>query len=308
MSWMFEKANQTTYYLPMILKGYYGWPLPTTLPGQKPFIASIENTARRPSAFGGFVRPQLYGANETGWIQKITGWTSTEKIMRQSSSVSLVLSKEWWMGWKHMQRHLDLPSPAQVYTPWSYSPRDLKKMRYGFSPVLFNNLEDQLCVSDYFNHQFQVNSLNLLSLLPSKKHRVWVSKFQIQLLWWMAKSQPLSMSDCLHHMYNWQIRDGVRFPLGSITSQVNIVEQLQNHGWLECLPQRDGRPLMRVSDMGRRVLSLLSPQTEDKMLPERIAQWKQDGFIQSKEYMDAYLMDFFHAQWAHMKQKGLLSS
>lgn len=307
--WMFEKDDRETFYLPMLFRGYYGWKIPYPQVGKKPLIGSLNHLCRIPSGLdpAGFSRPRVFQCTENGVATVCTQWKKFEDLVKQMSTVQVFLSGNWWISWEAMRQHLSLPQEDHVYTPFSYSPSCMKKMMYGLAPFDLQRIdENRLMVKKYFDHQFKINSLNLLSCLPSFQKKSWVSKYQIQLLWRLSKMDPCSISDIMQMMHHWKETQDGWIALGSPSSRVSILEQLQDHGWMEILPQLDSRPLMKISKKGHRVLELLAPEMEDEDLPWRLEQWKDQGFEKSHPEINAYLLHSFEAQWFHLKQKNII--
>ena len=145
-------------------------------------------------------------------------------------------------------------------------------------------------VRHYFNVQFAVNAMGVLALLPAVQGR-FLSKYQVQLLYEIAKQPPRTLS-VLHHVMN-------EWPggLGSVLSRGEIIRQLQDGGWI-----KNGCNGFVLSGLGSSLLSQLHPECEDPGLPGRLQGWCALPFEKAKCEMDSYLMTWFGRQRKFMQE------
>ena len=147
----------------------------------------------------------------------------------------------------------------------------------------------------FFDFNFNVNSL---AIFGESLRRVGVdteifsmSKFSLQLLYWLKGRPPITEGRLIKAMDNWTGTG--RYPvceMGSAASRDRIVSDLCEMGLLTFQGLE-----ITLSAKGTQFLGLLHPDCEDSDLPARIAAW-QGGWPQSKENMTLYLRTFFGKQ------------
>lgn len=176
------------------------------------------------------------------------------------------------------------------------------------------NLEYGL-VKRYFDWNWNVNSL---AVLGAAMRRAGVpadappmSKYALQLLYWLRNEPPRSEGEIVHQMQRWVGTGRYTYPqyqapsLGSPASRAQIVENLLDAGllkkvlpenWMGPVAENRSPPyLLTVSERGRTLLELLHPDCEDPDLPFRLDAWCQQG-AKAKPAIDRYIRTFFGKQ------------
>lgn len=153
-------------------------------------------------------------------------------------------------------------------------------------------------VRQYFNHQFTLNSLAILSKALQPRTG-WVSKYQLQLLLHLAEQPPMTQGRCLVQMNRWAGTG--RYPsqgegLGSAISQVAILEQLIEKGWWSSTDPSQPKALWALTRLGQEAVAKIHPKCKDTDLPFRLTAWSQQGLVASRPAMDRYLRTFFGRQ------------
>ena len=158
-------------------------------------------------------------------------------------------------------------------------------------------------VRHYFDHQFSVNSVAVLAKTLGES--AWISKYQIQTLFLIARHGSLSEAQVLQRMHHWTGTG--RYPregsasdlgLGSARSRHVIVDQMVARGWLDRHAVIGEKPMWQVtlSSRGALVLLKLHPGCEDADLPFRLHAWAEEGLAASRPAMDRYIRTFFGRQ------------
>lgn len=147
----------------------------------------------------------------------------------------------------------------------------------------------------YFDYNFNVNSLALFGECLRKvgidTSDFGMSKYGLQLLYWLRGQEPISEGCILNSMDQWS-GTGRYHPhgLGSSASRASIMTQLRRAG-LSAYQDR----LTTITDRGNEFLNLLHPDCEDPDLSARLAAWQAD-WPNSKDKMSRYLRTFFGKQ------------
>lgn len=159
----------------------------------------------------------------------------------------------------------------------------------------FRELSNSGWAKRFFDFNFNVNSLTIFS---ECLRRVGVdteifsmSKYSLQLLYWLRGRPPIHEVRLIKTMYKW--RGTGRYPeceMGSAASMTRIILDLAGMGLLAY----EGLELT-LSAKGAEFLDLLHPDCEDSDLPARIAVWQKD-WPQSKDNMIRYIRTFFGKQ------------
>jgi len=166
----------------------------------------------------------------------------------------------------------------------------------------------------FFDYNYNINAMAFFShaLFPNLAQVVdpmttrsgaqpyQVSKYGLQLLY-ALRDQPLQerpegvLWEVFHKMKNWTGTG--RYPpcpLGSVTSQGEIVQGLHSSGLMEHA---------ELSPSGRAFLDRLHPDCCDPDLPARIRIWEQD-WPGSRPSMERYLRTFFGKQKRYRPRKA----
>ncbi|HDR9179280.1 TPA: type IA DNA topoisomerase [Burkholderia vietnamiensis] len=148
----------------------------------------------------------------------------------------------------------------------------------------------------YFDFNFNVNSLALLgTALRDAGVTVsdfMMSKYSLQLLYWLADDPHATFSSLIQAMQEWR-GTGRYAPalLGSPASRVEIIQGLQDAGL--AVPNAAGQ--VRLTSTGRRFLQLLHPDCRDADLPARMAEWERT-WPESRPKVESYIRTFFGKQ------------
>lgn len=202
---------------------------------------------------------------------------------RESTAYRIDRDRRWSYG--HALR------PAECRILKSLTHNEINKQF--ISPDLMVGVEDLVHrgrVRHYFNVQFAVNAMGVLALLPAVQGR-FLSKYQVQLLFGLAKQPPRTLSALHRVMTDWP------GGLGSILSRGEIIRQLQEGGWIE-----KGCDGFLLSGLGSSLLSQLHPECEDPGLPDQLQEWCALPFKKAKCEMDSYLMNWFGRQRKFMQE------
>ncbi len=163
----------------------------------------------------------------------------------------------------------------------------------------------------HFDHAFTVNSRLILGRTMQDAgcapdaHAP--SKFQVQLLYHLARTGRTDEGRAIHAMSAWSgtgrypvqrrhERHGVRF--GTEASRAPIVRHLIESG----LAAQDGR-WISVSDLGRRFLDLLHPDCEDADLPFRMTEWCRMPEEEGRARIDRYVRTWFGRQMRFLARR-----
>jgi hypothetical protein len=170
----------------------------------------------------------------------------------------------------------------------------------------------------YFDHQFALNSLAILgkTFVRPDQPQLWVSKYQIQLLFALGRLSPAREGEWSRRMRAWRgtgkyfdvnkpappqpkYLGSIKEGMGSAASRMPMFQKMVSWGWI-C--RMDDRRNWGLSEEGRRALDALHPKCEDPDLPFRLDEWCRQGLAVSRPSMDRYLRTFFG------RQKNLLDS
>lgn len=150
----------------------------------------------------------------------------------------------------------------------------------------------------YFDWNWNVNAQAVLNLvardagLPASRYPL--SKFNLQLLYWLRDNGNLPLSKVIQAMTYWK-GTGKYAPsshFGSAMSRVAIWNTLVEAG----LALEDSRGRCTLTASGALFLSKLHPGCLDADLPHRLHQWCTLGLPESKKNIDRYLKTFFGRQ------------
>lgn len=162
---------------------------------------------------------------------------------------------------------------------------------------------EQAKVKRYFDFNYTINSLAIfgrtLARIPSVPENFMLSKYALQVLYFLSDTHTMSESHLLSVMYRWP--GSGKYPatrMGSVISQTVIIERLHEAGLIQVSKERHTHPSPRIciSEAGRTLLSLLHPDCEDPDLPARLEQWMGLAFSEAQPKMDRYLRTFFGKQ------------
>jgi hypothetical protein len=147
----------------------------------------------------------------------------------------------------------------------------------------------------FFDFNFNVNSLALfgdcLRKVGVDTSDFGMSKYALQLLYWLRGQQPLSEGRICWSMDKWTGTGRYQpFEIGSPASRASIVTQLRTAG-LTAFQDK----LTVITERGNDFLNLLHPDCEDPDLSARLATWQSD-WPNSKAAMSRYLRTFFGKQ------------
>lgn len=162
-------------------------------------------------------------------------------------------------------------------------------------------------VISYFNYLYNVNSLSIFGAtlrsieVDSNQHHI--SKASLQLLYELTEEtykDGLTEGQLVHVMEKW--KGTGKYPkrtrLGSCTSYSDILENLQNMGFLVGVNKK-----YSISSLGLLFLSKLHKDCMDKDLPFRLEQWANLEFDQAKIKIDSYIKNFFGKQKRKLNSK-----
>lgn len=165
-------------------------------------------------------------------------------------------------------------------------------------------------VISYFNYLYNVNSLAIFGAalrsidVDSNEHSI--SKASLQLLYKLAEDtykEGLTEGKILHMMSKWTGTG--KYPkhsmLGSWTSQMDILKNLKNMGFLSYNNKK-----YYVSSLGLLFLSKLHKDCNDQDLPFRLEQWGEIDFEESKKRIDSYIKNFFGKQKRKLNTQQIL--
>jgi hypothetical protein len=147
----------------------------------------------------------------------------------------------------------------------------------------------------FFDFNFNVNSLALfgdcLRKVGVDTSDFGMSKYALQLLYWLRGQQPLSEGRICWSMDKWTGTGRYEpFEIGSPASRASIVTQLRTAG-LTAFQDN----LTVITERGNDFLNLLHPDCEDPDLSARLDSWQAD-WPNSKAAMSRYLRTFFGKQ------------
>lgn len=149
----------------------------------------------------------------------------------------------------------------------------------------------------FFDYNFNVNALALLR--PALRSAgasaaAVVSKFGLQVLYYLRKTGPQTQGGLIQQMHDWPGtgRYG-EVGLGSPTSRVAILATLEAAGLIDVGEPRDR--MVGLSKTGRAFLVGLHPDCEDPDLPARLGRWVAT-WPESRPTMERYLRTFFGKQ------------
>lgn len=176
-------------------------------------------------------------------------------------------------------------------------PTDTSDERYNF----FRNAG---LVKRYFDYNFMLNSQAILSRAyraATARKGDFISKYQLQLLYWLRKSGSISyikLIECMDRKWTGTGRynrshlcDELTSVIGTAASNKNIIEGLGDMGLISRIDHQ-----VEITPSGISFLNLLHPDCEDSDLPFRIGLWMQQPFEQAKLKIDRYLNTFFGRQ------------
>ena len=147
----------------------------------------------------------------------------------------------------------------------------------------------------FFDYNFNVNSLALfgdcLRKVGVDTSDFGMSKYALQLLYWLCGQEPLSEGRICWSMDKWTGTGRYTpFGIGSPASRAPIITQLRSAG-LTAYQDK----LTVITDRGNDFLDQLHPDCEDADLSARLATWQAD-WPNSKAPMTRYLRTFFGKQ------------
>lgn len=154
----------------------------------------------------------------------------------------------------------------------------------------------------FFDYNFNINAMMLFRRAlhacgsPSSA-RFGISKYGLQLLYFLRTQPALHEVDVLATMQNWKGtgRYG-ETGMGSPASRHQILVNLINHGLLDKGYTSNARyRTVMLSPMGALFLNCLHPDCEDADLPHRIKQW-ESTWPASRPSIEQYLRRFFGKQ------------
>ncbi len=154
----------------------------------------------------------------------------------------------------------------------------------------------------FFEFNFNVNALavfgQVLRGVGVDPQRYPISKYSLQLLYWL-RAQPdtgLSRSQVLSAMESWRGTGKYsRMHLGSPTSYLRMLEQLEEAGLVASRTPAHGAPIVGMTSLGRSFLECVHPDCEDPDLPGRLAQWMA-AWPTSRPAVERYVWTFFGKQ------------
>lgn len=167
----------------------------------------------------------------------------------------------------------------------------------------------------HFDWNWNVNSF---AILGAALRRVGapagappLSKYSLQLLYWLRKEPPMREGEIVHRMQRWQGTGRYVYPqyqapsLGSCASRARILENLLEadllsqvlpEGWMGPVDEDRSPPyLLTVSERGCALLDSLHPDCEDPDLLFRLDAWCQQGEA-ARPAIDRYIRTFFGKQ------------
>lgn len=146
----------------------------------------------------------------------------------------------------------------------------------------------------FFDFNWNANSLAIFGHAVRRAgapNRARVSKFGLQLLYYVRDRGALTDSDLIKAMSEW---DGTgKYPpahLGSAASRAEIINSLESS---ELLKRNSGA--LEITPTGQRFLELLHPDCRDPDLPSRLSSWT-DTWPESRPAMERYLVKVFDRQ------------
>ncbi|WP_274644252.1 hypothetical protein [Pseudomonas serbica] len=147
----------------------------------------------------------------------------------------------------------------------------------------------------FFDYNYNVNSLGLfgdcLRKVGVDTSDFGMSKYGLQLLYWMRGQEPLSEGRIMKSMDDWTGTGRYEpFGIGSPASRASIITQLRRAG-LTAYQDK----LTVITERGNDFLNLLHPDCEDPDLSARLDAWQSD-WPNSKAPMTRYLRTFFGKQ------------
>lgn len=158
----------------------------------------------------------------------------------------------------------------------------------------FAELRNAGLAKRFFEFNFNVNSLSLLGQAlrqvgcVDREHQV--SKFSLQLLYFLRHSQPLSDAHLFDVLAEWSGTGRyARSPMGSAASRPAMLKALRGAGLV-----REGGSI-ELTSSGQRFLDLLHPDCCDLDLPARLDRWARD-WPRSKPAIERYIRTFFGKQ------------
>lgn len=130
-----------------------------------------------------------------------------------------------------------------------------------------------------------------------------LSKYGLQILFALKDVAPYTETVLLRMLREWPGTGRYHYPdkstrprLGSLTAMTKTIESLLDSGLLHKVPAESGRhELFKISQTGRRLLSLLHPGCEDLDMPFRVDAWCQQG-ESAKPAIDRYIRTFVSNQ------------
>lgn len=149
----------------------------------------------------------------------------------------------------------------------------------------------------FFDYNFNVNSLALFNPILNKAgiHAGFfeMSKFSLQLLYWIRNQEPLTEAQIMSAMHAWTGtgRYQEKAQIGSTMSRWQIVENLRAAGLLA----KNGDQRLTIAPPGEQVLAALHPDCEDPDLPFRLHRWQAE-WPASRSSVEQYLRTFFGKQ------------
>jgi hypothetical protein len=181
------------------------------------------------------------------------------------------------------------------------------------SDVWFQELLNAYSVKTYFDFNFDINSMGIFSkaLANNVVHikNPFISKFQIQLLYWFRKSGTQKVLSIIKEMEkNWKGTGkydrhsfhNTDFLLGSASSRHRIIDELLKKGLIvkDTPPDASqyGNYNLEISASGLKFLNELHKDCEDLDLPYRIFTWMAEPFATAKPKIDAYINRYFSKQ------------
>lgn len=173
-------------------------------------------------------------------------------------------------------------------------------------------LKNAALVKRHFEHNFMLNSQSVLMRTYKKvggKSDVFISKYQIQLLYWLRQEALVNRQHKIESLFthmdrHWSgtgkykpsacsyIESGI---LGSPSSRQRIIDSLIEKGLISHVYDN-----FILTSLGHEFLSALHPDCMDLDLPFRLSAWMEKPFKEVRPAIDSYLRRYFSRQMRFM--------
>lgn len=150
----------------------------------------------------------------------------------------------------------------------------------------------------YFEYNYNINSLAIfgktlerININPMNANKL--SKYVIQLLYFLNENPSMTEGQILESMHNWKGtgKYSTYGMLGSLAARVQMIENLLDLGLIV-----NNKKYYVVSSLGQEFLSFLHKDCEDSDLPFRLEIWQAQKFEDVKSKVDKYLETYFSKQ------------